>query len=247
MKKLLYTTLVVCAISFVAPVANAQMMGGFSNSSVDWDEVVEHTLLGEQEGKALWDQLQAKETSCENLNDEQFAALGEYYMGQMAGDSHAAMNAMMMQTHGEAGEEQIHVVMGKRPSGCDTAASFPAGSGGMMSMMMGGGMMGGGSFNGADDGWFTSDFNNRSNNSMMNFGSAPFGWFGWIFMILWWVLVIVGIVALVKWLVVHSRGVNGREKTALDILKERYAKGEIDKQEFEGKKEDLLAGFSNSV
>ncbi len=92
-------------------------MSGFSNSSVDWNKIVEHTTREEQEGKILWDKLQAKEIACADLNDEQFGVLGEYFMGQMAGNSHAAMNAMMIQAHGEDGEEQIHIVMGKRVFG----------------------------------------------------------------------------------------------------------------------------------
>lgn len=66
--------------------------------------------------------------------------------------------------------------------------------------------------------------------------------FGGIFMVLWWVLVVVGIVVLVIWLTKATSGSvgAGRDK-ALDILKERYARGEIDEQEFEKKKRDLTA------
>ncbi|MFA6272903.1 MAG: SHOCT domain-containing protein [Candidatus Paceibacterota bacterium] len=67
------------------------------------------------------------------------------------------------------------------------------------------------------------------------------GWFGGgLMMILFWAAVIIFIV----WLV---REVGGRnhEKTssnsALEILKERYAKGEINKEEFEAKKKDIVS------
>ena len=227
MKKTTLIILIAFTILATTSVASAQMMGGFSNTSADWDEVVEHTLREEQEGKELWEKFGDKDISCTDLDDEQFGVLGEYFMGQMMGDSHAAMNAMMIQAHGEDGEEQIHVVMGKRLSGCDTSATVSGTSGGwipMMNMMTGG--------------WSTSSGLNTTN-SMMNFGYG-FGFFGWIFMILWWALVIAAIVALIKWLTGQSstRG-NGAHKSALDILKERYAKGEIDKKEFEERKKNL--------
>ena len=227
MKELIFSILSVVVVGSFASSVNAQMMGNFSNTSVDWDEVVEHTLREEQEGKELWNTLQAKEVACENLSDEQFGVLGEYFMGQMSGGSHAAMNAMMIQAHGEDGEEQIHIVMGKRLSGCNTSATFPAISGGWMPMMN---MMWGG---------WSSPFGNNATNNMMNFGFGSFGGFGWIFMVLWWVLIIVGIVALIKWLTSQYRGTNTHGKSALEILQERYAKGEINKQEFEEKKKDV--------
>jgi len=77
---------------------------------------------------------------------------------------------------------------------------------------------------------------------MGDFGG--YGWgmgaFGWVFMILLWGMVIVGIVAIVRWLTGNQSGRQPPEdKSALDILKERYARGDIDKKEFEEKRRDL--------
>ena len=70
------------------------------------------------------------------------------------------------------------------------------------------------------------------------------GWMG-IGMLLFWGLIIFGIVVLVR----AFGGTSGfaasqprlRDKTPLDILAERYARGEIDKAEFEQKRSDLRA------
>lgn len=62
---------------------------------------------------------------------------------------------------------------------------------------------------------------------------------GGIFMLLFWGLVIVGIVYIVQ-ATVKKSGKSGQEETPLDILKRRYAKGEISKEEFEKTKDDLM-------
>lgn len=63
---------------------------------------------------------------------------------------------------------------------------------------------------------------------------------GWLLMILFWGLVIVTIIALVRWVVANNSGGSGSAReSALDILRERYARGEIKREEYEQKKRDL--------
>ena len=65
-----------------------------------------------------------------------------------------------------------------------------------------------------------------------------FGWFGGIFMFLAWILVFAGVFWLIRGLVMPHRCVRSDE-TLLDILKKRYAKGEISKEEYEAKRREL--------
>ena len=70
----------------------------------------------------------------------------------------------------------------------------------------------------------------------------PMGWFAMIFMSIFWIAAIVGLIFLVRWLVQSTRGSKDTgfsSSRALDILKERYAKGEIDKEEFDRMKKDI--------
>ena len=67
-------------------------------------------------------------------------------------------------------------------------------------------------------------------------------WGAWGFgmmlmMLVFWGLVIVGLVLGLRWLVTQGR--ESRSDTALEILRQRYARGEIDKEEFEARKRDL--------
>ena len=62
-----------------------------------------------------------------------------------------------------------------------------------------------------------------------------------LLMIAFWVAVIAGIVYFVRWVIATGKRHEIKpEETALDILKKRYAKGEISREEFERMKEDIL-------
>ena len=70
------------------------------------------------------------------------------------------------------------------------------------------------------------------------------GWglFGVMHM-LWWLLILLAVIALLRWVFV-ARPIGAPDlegDRALAILRERYARGEIDKTEFEERKRSLRA------
>lgn len=64
--------------------------------------------------------------------------------------------------------------------------------------------------------------------------------FGSIFMVLFWIVIFFGIVSLFR----HEKSSYGhatdrKHRSSVEILKERYAKGEITKEEFVSMKKDI--------
>jgi putative membrane protein len=58
-----------------------------------------------------------------------------------------------------------------------------------------------------------------------------------LMMILFWGLIIVAVVLGVRWFV--GQGKESPSDSPLDILRQRYARGEMNKEEFESRKQDL--------
>ena len=77
----------------------------------------------------------------------------------------------------------------------------------------------------------------------MGWGNA--GWLWWmpmgLIMLLFWGLVIVTLILLVRWLWTQGQGRAGAPpvETPLDVLKKRYARGEITKEDFDRIKQDI--------
>jgi putative membrane protein len=60
-----------------------------------------------------------------------------------------------------------------------------------------------------------------------------------LMMLVFWGVVITALVLAIRWMARQTAG--PRPDAALEILRQRYARGEIDKNEFEARKRDLTA------
>ncbi|MDW5552213.1 SHOCT domain-containing protein [Methanosarcina sp.] len=75
---------------------------------------------------------------------------------------------------------------------------------------------------------------------MGNYGYGMMGYGGMFFGLLFWILIIAIAYLLIKWLTEQNKAKGSEGKSALDIAKERYAKGEITEEEFEEMKKRLI-------
>ena len=83
----------------------------------------------------------------------------------------------------------------------------------------------------------------RYSDRMMGPGYHGFWGMGWM-ALLFWALIAIGLVLLIRWVVQMTndrKSSTNSGQRAIEILKERYAKGEIDKTEFDRMKKDLEA------
>lgn len=165
--------------------------------------------------------------SCSIMNSSQLELIGDYYMEQMhPGAAHDAMDRMLG-GEGSSALAAAHIQMAQVIYCGQTNGT--ATYGGMMGMfplfasgpgygprfggMMGSGMMG-------------------------NWGYGMMGDWWWVFGAAFWLLLFAALVLVVVWLYRQVMG-KGSQASASDILKQRYARGELTKKQFEEMKKDL--------
>jgi putative membrane protein len=68
---------------------------------------------------------------------------------------------------------------------------------------------------------------------------GPWGFAMMLMMLVFWGAVLIGLALGIRWLIRQGQGT--RQDPALDILRQRYARGEINQEEFEAKKRDLAS------
>lgn len=166
-----------------------------------------------------WDK---KQLDCSKVNDEQLEQIGDAVMSIMHPDpkQHKLMDDMMW---GEWSKSlsAMHIMLWLNYLWCSSGWKI-----GMMWMWM---MWGNSNWMW----WYT--FNNWFWN-MMWYWLAGMWLFGGILMVLFRVIIIVAVIALIRFM---SNKSNNEGSKPLQILEERYAKWEIDKKQFEEMKKEL--------
>ena len=147
--------------------------------------------------------------SCDKLSNEQLESIGDYYMEQMHPGEAHEIMDNMMGGEGSESLKQVHINMAKRLY-CNE------------NVYIGYGIMGSGSMM------------NMMGSYPANYDYSNYGYWN-----IFWILLFVATIFLIVW-IIHRFGIKKTaSETPLNILRKRFAKGEITKKEFEYMKNEL--------
>ena len=146
------------------PKTNAQMMGSFQGQTSLSQNDIQNEQNEQNAGQVIYQKLQNGQITCQQLSEDNFDKLGDYFMWKALGNTqaHAAMDERMTQMMGDQENTQMHIILGKRGSGCFSNFAVPSNTPSFMMGMMnnvyanGGGvknMMGNWGWAGSTMGW----------------------------------------------------------------------------------------------
>ena len=196
MKKLfiiLFSIAVIILLTPHASFAQMGMMGGYQGQPTPSQNDLQEEQNMQSAGLKIYQNLQDKKITCQNLTNDNYEKLGEYFMGQAAGSTqnHVYWDQRIQAMMGENGDTQMHIVWGERGSGCLTNAPVPSNAPSFLNGMM--------NYQNANTRGGVSPlmgFGGYGYNGMMN---GNWGWFG-AFAFIGWLVVIIDLILAGIWL-----------------------------------------------
>lgn len=130
--------LVISLFLIAVPKTHAQMMGNYQGQTSLSQSDIQKEQNEQDEGQAIYQKLQNGQVACQQLTDDNFDKLGDYFMWKSLGSTqaHAAMDNRITQMMGDQGNTQMHITLGKRGSGCFSNFTVPSNTPSFMMGMM---------------------------------------------------------------------------------------------------------------
>ncbi len=121
-----------------SPRTNAQMMGNYQGQTSLSQSDIQNEQNDQDAGQIIYQELQNGQVTCQQLTEDNFDKLGDYFMWKSLGSTqaHAAMDKRITQMMGDQGNTQMHITLGKRGSGCFSNFTVPSNTPSFMMGMM---------------------------------------------------------------------------------------------------------------
>ncbi len=121
-----------------SPRTNAQMMGNYQGQTSLSQSDIQNEQNDQDAGQTIYQELQNGQVTCQQLTEDNFDKLGDYFMWKSLGSTqaHAAMDKRITQMMGDQGNTQMHITLGKRGSGCFSNFTVPSNTPSFMMGMM---------------------------------------------------------------------------------------------------------------